>query len=193
MTGEKDGIPESDVRTPEPVAVAFKERRTPLGRLVYREVEDLSDDDDPTEEPAICYQCFGDESSGEEEEEEEEDGEEAIRIAKAVAAAEVAAIQANAERRVVEAAVEAEVTGTEWTEKVAAEAAAEAEEAAIETEVVEVLKKVEARHRMPAIVQRPRPVRPSPDDITQFNLRPPTGGERVTFHCMTGWHGPAKE
>ena len=34
--------------SPEPVAVAvaFKERWTPLGRLVYREVEDLSDDAD---------------------------------------------------------------------------------------------------------------------------------------------------
>ena len=168
MTGERGGTPGPDARAPEPAAAAFKERRTPLGRLVYR--EDLSDDDD---EPP-----------------EEEDREEAIRIARAVAAAEVAAIQANVERRIVEAAVEAEVTGAE---KVTAEAAAEAEEAAIEAEVIEVLKNVEARHRMPAMVQRPCPVRPSPNDITQFNLRPPTGGERVTFHCMTGWHAPAKK
>ncbi len=146
MTGEKDGTPGSDARTPEPVAVAFKERRTPLGRLMYREVEDLSDDADDAGEPTIRYHFSEDAPSGE----EEEDAEEARRIAEAVAATEVTAIQANAERRVVEAAVTAEVTGMEWTEKVAAEA----EEAAIEAEVVEVLKKVEARHRMPAMVHR---------------------------------------
>lgn len=183
MTGERVGTPGPDARAREPAAAAFKERRTPLGRLLYR--EDLSDDDEPAEEPTACQQCIGDVTS-----EETEAGEEAIRIARAVAAAEVAAIQANVERRIVEAAVEAEVTRAE---KVTPEAAAEAEEAAIEAEVIEVLKKVEARHRMPAMVHRPCPVRPSPNDISQFNLRPANGGERVTFQCMTGWHAPARE